>query len=330
MDQGDIEMKSEVHEELQIKDEPIDQFSLSPSPKNMPHQKADIRVLGSVLSSTENTNFKDALTCQAIKQETSETCGKSKIISETEKLEESNTFVQKTNPNHVCNVCTKECLNENELALHKKRHKLDSPLICKYCSQTYTNRHRYEVHVRSHTGETPFKCHICGKGFRDDRKMRLHVARHDGSLPNKCDLCPRSFEGPKALEKHKEAHRIGRFVQPKVIINADGSKTMALPTEAGVGGPGIGFSTVLPPAKATVPDSSLTTPMIGTEGQMNLTLANLQPILPRIGTSNLVPPANDPAFNSSLTTHVMGIEGRILFSVTPIPPAILPMLQQHW
>ena len=70
--------------------------------------------------------------------------------------------------------------------------------------------------------------------------MRLHVARHDGTLPNKCDLCPRSFEGPKALEKHKEAHRLGRFVQPKVIMNADGTMAMALPTETGAGGPGTG------------------------------------------------------------------------------------------
>ena len=163
MNQGDIEMKSEVHEELQIKDEPIDQFSLSPSSKNtnMPHQEADIRVLGSVLSSTENTNFKNS---SIIKEETSETCDKSKILNKTERLEESSTFVKKTNPNHVCNMCTKECPSENELALHKKRHKLDSPLICKYCNQSYTNRHRFEVHVRSHTGETPFKCHICSKG----------------------------------------------------------------------------------------------------------------------------------------------------------------------
>ena len=222
------------------------------------------------------------------------------------------------NPNFVCNVCNKECPSENELALHKKRHKLDSPLICEYCNQTYTNRHRYEVHVRFHTGETPFKCHICGKGFRDDRKMRLHVARHDGSLPNKCDLCPRSFEGPKALEKHKEAHRMGRFVQPKVIMNADGSMAMALPTEAGAGGPGIGTSTVVPPTSANAAaqlDSSLTTPVIGTEGQMNLALAGLQPIPPAAAAAVAAANAAQAANNADPGSHDQDDQATISLSM---------------
>ena len=68
--------------------------------------------------------------------------------------------------------------------------------------------------------------------------MRLHIARHDGTLPNKCDLCPRSFEGPKSLERHMVAHRLGRFVAPKMITNPKGYIAMVLPTESGVGGPG--------------------------------------------------------------------------------------------
>ena len=154
---------------------------------------------------------------------------------------------------YTCNICKKECSSEADLAMHKKRHKLDGPLKCEYCNNTYTDRHRYEVHVRHHTGETPFKCHICGKGFRDDRKMRLHVARHNSGLNNKCHLCPRSFEGPKALQKHLQAHEMGRVVKPKVIMNADGSTSMALPTESGAGGPGSGNSVA-----ATVTDLNAT------------------------------------------------------------------------
>ena len=52
----------------------------------------------------------------------------------------------------VCNVCSKEYSNENELISHKKRHKLNSPLICDYCNQRYTNQQSYEVHIRTHTG----------------------------------------------------------------------------------------------------------------------------------------------------------------------------------
>ena len=180
----------------------------------------------------------------------------------------------------VCPVCQKECYSENELNLHKKRHDKDSPMICEYCNQAYTNRHRFEVHVRYHTGETPFKCHICGKGFRDNRKMKLHVGRHNNTLPNKCHLCPRSFEGPKALQKHIVAHQMGRYVQPKVITNPDGTTTMALPfSDAGNSNLA---SISAAPASATTNEQhplTLTASVIANDGQM-LALGSLQPISP--------------------------------------------------
>ena len=148
--------------------------------------------------------------------------------------------------------------------------------------------------------------------------MRRHVARHDGSLPNKCDLCPRSFEGPKALEKHKEAHRMGRFVQPKVIMNADGSMAMALPTEAGAGGPGIGTSTVVPPTSANAAaqlDSSLTTPVIGTEGQTNLALAGLQPIPPAAAAAVAAANAAQAANNADPGGHDQDDQATISLSM---------------
>ena len=130
-----------------------------------------------------------------------------------------------------CKVCSKVCPSEHELSIHKKRHKIDDPLVCGFCQRTYVDQHRYQVHVRTHTGETPFHCELCGKGFRDDRKMKLHMARHNSGLSHKCHLCPRSFEGPKALEKHLKAHELGRFVAPKVIQRPDGTVAMALPDD---------------------------------------------------------------------------------------------------
>ena len=73
----------------------------------------------------------------------------------------------------ICKVCSKVCATEHELAIHKKRHKIDDPLICPYCQRSYVDQHRYAVHVRIHTGETPFHCDLCGKGFRNDRKMKF-------------------------------------------------------------------------------------------------------------------------------------------------------------
>lgn len=131
----------------------------------------------------------------------------------------------------VCNVCNKMMPSENELANHKKRHKIPEALICPYCNRSYIDKHRYAVHVRIHTGEMPYTCHVCNKKFRDDRKLKLHMARHTSGLSHKCHLCPRSFEGPKALEKHLQAHSLGRHVAPKIITNTDGSVTMGLPID---------------------------------------------------------------------------------------------------
>ena len=130
-----------------------------------------------------------------------------------------------------CKVCSKVCPSEHELVIHKKRHKIDDPLVCQFCQRSYVDQHRFEVHVRTHTGETPFHCELCGKGFRDDRKMKLHMARHNSGLSHKCHLCPRSFEGPKALAKHIKAHEMGRYVAPKVIQRQDGTLAMALPED---------------------------------------------------------------------------------------------------
>ena len=132
---------------------------------------------------------------------------------------------------NTCNVCGKECKNEADLFIHKKRHKVDAPLTCHFCSRQYLDKRRYDIHIRLHTGETPFKCPMCGKGFRDERKMILHHKRHTSDLGHKCHLCPRSFEGPKALQKHLNAHVNNRYVAPKVIQKADGSTAMKLPDD---------------------------------------------------------------------------------------------------
>ena len=42
----------------------------------------------------------------------------------------------------ACNVCGKECLNEGDLSLHKKRHKVDQPFVCQFCDREYVDKSR--------------------------------------------------------------------------------------------------------------------------------------------------------------------------------------------
>ena len=59
----------------------------------------------------------------------------------------------------------KVCATEHKSAIHKKKHKIDDPLICPYCQRCYVDQHHYADHVKIHTGETPFHCDIYGKEF---------------------------------------------------------------------------------------------------------------------------------------------------------------------
>ena len=120
--------------------------------------------------------------------------------------------------------------------------------------------------------------------------MRLHVKRHNSDLNNKCHLCPRSFEGPKALQKHLLAHEMGRYVKPKVIMNADGSTSMALPTEAGAGGPGGGSSSTALAAEAAVIQPQLAS-VIGSDGQPQQVVAIMPaPLQPNETAQNSIEP----------------------------------------
>ena len=42
----------------------------------------------------------------------------------------------------ACNVCGKECRNESDLSLHKKRHKVDQPFVCQFCDREYVDKSR--------------------------------------------------------------------------------------------------------------------------------------------------------------------------------------------
>ena len=43
----------------------------------------------------------------------------------------------------ACNVCGKECRNESDLSLHKKRHKVDQPFVCQFCDREYVDKSRW-------------------------------------------------------------------------------------------------------------------------------------------------------------------------------------------
>ena len=133
MNQGDIEMKSEVHEELQIKDEPIDQFSVLPSTENTNMTYKDLHVK----SETNNQEFK----C--------EICDKSFASQENRKVHvqiHQDSLDKGENRNKFqCSLCpltfdAAEYLKNHCFSTHYQgRHQ------CQLCSQKFVKKmHAYE------------------------------------------------------------------------------------------------------------------------------------------------------------------------------------------
>ena len=93
MDEEQIEIKNDLNDQIQIKDEPIDQLFVQPLTENSNilnnkmHIKGEPINQGYLLSSKEHTNFTNSSICQKPKLEIPETCQKSKQFNGPEKSE---------------------------------------------------------------------------------------------------------------------------------------------------------------------------------------------------------------------------------------------------
>ena len=93
MDEEQMEIKNDLNDQIQIKDEPIDQLFVQPLTENnnilndKMHIKDEPINRGYLLSSKEHTNFTNSSICQNTKMKIPETCQKSKPFNEPEKSE---------------------------------------------------------------------------------------------------------------------------------------------------------------------------------------------------------------------------------------------------
>lgn len=138
---------------------------------------------------------------------------------------------------YVCNTCSAEYQNEEEIAMHVKKH--EENFKCTICDQTFKRVYDFGTHNYIHDEEKMFRCPLCsykspkrtgflvhvnyvhlkkfmymcdtcGKGFNDQVLFKEHDNEHLGIKPFSCIVCSKSFTYSRYLFTHQvRSHRVG-------------------------------------------------------------------------------------------------------------------------
>lgn len=105
----------------------------------------------------------------------------------------------------ACDLCGKQCKDENELRLHGKVHSCEK-YKCDVCDKRFSILSNFNVHKRIHKRDKPFRCDVCGKSFRLAKSLTVHMALHNESDSFNCEICDRSFGRSGSLKVHMRSH----------------------------------------------------------------------------------------------------------------------------
>ncbi|XP_062554612.1 zinc finger imprinted 3-like [Armigeres subalbatus] len=114
---------------------------------------------------------------------------------------------------HICSICLKVYLDENELSIHTNAESHDSktiptdsdtPYTCGICSAEYTRIDHAKQHMLSHL--TSFACPFpgCGCEYSSAARLGLHISgKHIEYETHQCRYCgANSFESMAELQQH--------------------------------------------------------------------------------------------------------------------------------
>lgn len=106
----------------------------------------------------------------------------------------------------VCDICNKQFLTYQRLAVHMYVHKGEKPYKCTLCDSRFVQVGQLNCHMRIHTGEKRYECSYCGKKFTINGNLQQHIKIHTGEKPFSCGVCQKSFVTNSSLTKHKRVH----------------------------------------------------------------------------------------------------------------------------
>ena len=114
-----------------------------------------------------------------------------------------------------CFKCGKYFVQLNDLRIHTKAHKDESPKECMYCPKTFSTKGQLNSHVIVHTKEKPFSCPQCTVCFSRSNLLKNHVRKvHTGDKLFECPYCEKTMSMTNInMRVHMESHIIKK-VEP--------------------------------------------------------------------------------------------------------------------
>ena len=111
-----------------------------------------------------------------------------------------------------CFKCGKYFVQLNNLRIHMKTHKDESPKECIYCSKTCSTNRRLKMHIMVHTKEKPYTCPQCTMCFARSNYVKVHIRKmHSGEKHFECPYCEKSYSMTNSSMKvHMESHIINK------------------------------------------------------------------------------------------------------------------------
>jgi len=194
-----IEGKSEMINELEIKNEPEDEMIGEVHTENLKVEQ---------IEETADGNYQDIVCDDATSSHLFASDEDQAPVTEKPKSLPKRKF-KAARKVYKCSFCQKRLKNPWSLRNHEETHKTVKDLICEVCGKEFKSRSNLKYHMSFHGTPIRFTCDTCGVSLGSKGTLKVHMETVHSTGDNYlCCYCPRTFAGKSAHDIHIKRHNL--------------------------------------------------------------------------------------------------------------------------